>query len=150
MKEENRNWKELEKRLAEGNSIQVKPKGYSMYPLFMPGRDEAIISPVERTLRRGDVVLYRRAERILVLHRIWKINKKGYYMVGDNQNIVEGPLEKSRIIGVLTDVIRNGKKFSVKSPRYQMFFGIWLRLRPFRPAILKAVSTVKRKRCNRI
>ena len=52
----------IEKLLKEGHSIQLKPKGYSMYPLFVPGRDEAVIAPVdeEMHLKRGDVVLYRR------------------------------------------------------------------------------------------
>ena len=60
-----------EELLAEGRTIQIKPQGYSMYPLFVPGRDSAVIAPPEKSgrqganlrYRRGDVVLYRgRAE----------------------------------------------------------------------------------------
>lgn len=146
MKEEHKNWMDLEQLLADGNSIQVRPRGYSMYPLFIPGRDEAIISPVEKKLHRGDVVLYRRMEGILVLHRLWKVDEAGYYMVGDNQSLVEGPLQESQIKGILTEVIRDGKRFSVKDLRYRLNFGIWLWLLPFRPAIWKAVSAIRRKR----
>lgn len=66
---------DIEKLLAEGNTIQLHPQGYSMYPMFCPGRDEAIISPVQDAseLKRGDVVLYRRDGGILVLHRIYKL-----------------------------------------------------------------------------
>ena len=36
----------IEQLLADGQTIKIKPQGYSMYPLFVPGRDEACI---ERT-----------------------------------------------------------------------------------------------------
>lgn len=144
MKEEQNTWIDLEQLLEEGNTIQLKPKGYSMYPLFIPGRDEAIISPVERKPRRGDVVLYRRINSILVLHRIWKVDKTGFYMVGDNQKEIEGPLQESQIKGILTEVIRKGRRFSVKNPLYRVLFGIWLWLRPFRPMISNTVAAVKR------
>ena len=65
---------DIEGLLQEGHSIRLKPQGYSMYPLFISGRDEAVIAPCSPdTLHRGDVALYRRDESILVLHRIWKI-----------------------------------------------------------------------------
>ena len=34
---------DIEQLLAEGKTIRIKPQGYSMYPLFVPGRDEASI-----------------------------------------------------------------------------------------------------------
>ena len=70
---------DIEQLLQEGRNINIKPQGYSMYPVLVPDRDEAIIEPLEdRKLKRGDVVLYRRDKNvenggILVLHRIWKI-----------------------------------------------------------------------------
>ena len=59
---------DIEQLLKDGSAIQLKPQGYSMYPLFHPGRDEAIIEayPIDQ-LRRGDVILYRRDQGILVL-----------------------------------------------------------------------------------
>ena len=77
--------------LQEGNII-IKPEGYSMYPLFVPKRDMAVITKADTaTLKRGDVVLYRRwdASGILVLHRIVRITKKGFYMAGDNQTHIK-------------------------------------------------------------
>lgn len=85
-------------RTLKENDIKIKPKGYSMYPLFVPGRDYAVITHIEPDkLKKGDVVLYRRHDNtgILVLHRICRIDKNGFYMVGDNQSEIEGPLEKN-------------------------------------------------------
>ena len=75
---------DIEQLLKDGSAIQLKPQGYSMYPLFHPGRDEAIIEayPIDQ-LRRGDVILYRRDQGILVLHRICRITSDGFYLVGD-------------------------------------------------------------------
>lgn len=153
---------DIEQLLAEGNIIQIKPKGYSMYPLLVPGRDEAIVAPVGDKssvkvegdtavrmytdadgLKRGDVVLYRRDQGILVLHRIWKRRGDKFYLVGDNQKELEGPLRPDQMRGVMVGFVRKGKKISVKNPVYRVLCGIWLVMRPVRPVVSKAVARVK-------
>lgn len=63
---------DMEQLLQDGNILKLKPQGYSMYPLFIPGRDEALIQQAAlESLRKNDVVLYRRDHSILILHRIW-------------------------------------------------------------------------------
>ena len=77
----------------------------------IPGRDEALIQQTDGTdCHRNDVVLYRRDQGILVLHRICRITSDGFYMVGDNQYEVEGPLRQDQIIGKLIAVNRNSRK----------------------------------------
>ena len=135
---------DIERLLAQGQSIQIQPQGYSMYPMFVPGRDAAVIEPVEAArLKRGDVVLYRREGGILVLHRIWRIHADGFYMVGDNQSEVEGPLRASRIKGILTGFVRKGKYIPVGNPLYCLASRLWLFLRPVRPALSKVAAAVK-------
>ena len=103
----------IEQLLRDGNTIKIKPQGYSMYPLFFPGRDEAVIEPVD--------------------HRIWKIRGQSFYMVGDNQTEIEGPLEADQFLGKLCAFVHNGHSVSVKNPLYRMLTSLWLLLRPFRP-----------------
>lgn len=143
---------DIEQLLKEGNSIQIKPQGYSMYPVLVPGRDEAIVEPIgERKLRRGDVVLYRRISQgrigILVLHRIWKVNEKGYYLVGDNQKEIEGPLQPDQMKGIMVGMLRKGKYVSCESFWYRLLTWGWLLLRPFRPGISKVAATLKKGVC---
>ena len=58
---------DIEQLLKQGNVIRIKPQGTSMYPLFVPGRDEACIERTDfSSLKRGDVILYRRDKSILV------------------------------------------------------------------------------------
>lgn len=137
----------IEDLLKSGKSVQMKPQGYSMYPLFMPGRDWAVISPVEdlEKLKKGDVVLYRRDQSILVLHRVYRHDSSGFYMVGDNQKEIEGPLRPDQIRGILTAIIRKGKHISTDNLLYRFLFGVWLLMRPVRPAVSKIVAAVKKK-----
>ena len=70
---------DIEQLLKNGSAVKLKPQGYSMYPLFLPGRDEAVIEHcVPSELHRGDVILYRRVQGILVLHRICRITRDGF------------------------------------------------------------------------
>ena len=133
--------------LDEGKVVQIYPQGYSMYPLLLPGRDQAIISGLECDyLRRGDVVLYRRDQSILVLHRIWKIKSDGIYLVGDNQVEVEGPIRFDQIKGKMIAFVRRGRTIQVKHPIYRLYADIWLLLRPARKTISKVISKILRGR----
>lgn len=75
---------EIEPLLKAGACIQIYPQGYSMYPFIDPRRDEVVLAGIEEgsALRRGDVVLYRRENGMLVLHRIYKIGQDGLYLLG--------------------------------------------------------------------
>lgn len=141
---------DIEQLLAEGKNIQVNPRGYSMYPLLVPGRDRVIIEPVKGyELKTGSVILYRRYTKdmngVLILHRICKICEKGYYLVGDNQKEVEGPIKKEQVKGIMVGFIRKGKYISCKSFFYRVYGSVWLLLRPVRPIIGKNVARVKRR-----
>ena len=135
----------MDELLKAGRTVQIHPQGYSMYPLLVPGRDQVVVAPADKAeYHRGDVVLYRRDESILVLHRIWKRREEGYYMVGDNQKEIEGPLRRDQILGVMICVIRKGKKIPVENGAYRLLTGIWLWMRPVRPTISHGVAWVKR------
>ncbi|MCD7956239.1 MAG: S24/S26 family peptidase [Lachnospiraceae bacterium] len=143
---------DIEQLLAEGRVIQLKPRGTSMYPMFVEGRDEAVIDPIKKVtqadgslrLRRGDVVLYRRDGGILVLHRISRCAQEGYYLVGDNQSVEEGPIRGGQILGILTGFIRKGHYCPARHPVYQLASRIWLILLPVRPKITRTLHRIKR------
>ncbi len=141
---------DVEKLLREGKTVQVAPKGFSMYPMFVPGRDQAVIAPAEpERLKRGDVALYRRDGGILVLHRICRRKNEQFYFVGDNQTEVEGPLRPDQIRGILVSFIRKERQISVKNPVYRLASWIWLVLRPVRPVIQKPLAWGKKLIKNR-
>lgn len=145
---------DIETLLKEGNQIEFKVCGFSMYPVLRPGKDWVRVVPVrnKRMLKRGDVALFRRKTGMLVLHRIYKVEKEGFYFVGDNQEKIEGPIEEQEILGKMvaftkTDMLvgtskikykRQEKKWiSVRSISYCMWAKIWLFVRPLRPLFRK-------------
>ncbi len=135
----------IEELLQQAETVQVAPEGYSMYPMFVPGRDKAVLKQADTTqLKKGDVILYRRPGSILVLHRICRHTSEGFFMVGDNQVEVEGPLAEEQIIGVLTGFVRKGRLISVHNPLYVLYAGIWLFLRPVRRPLQITAAFMKR------
>ncbi len=77
------------------------------------------------------------------MHRIWRARPDGYYMVGDNQTEIEGPLQREQIRGILIGVEHKGKYFSVRNPLYRCLAWLWLVLRPVRTPISRAAYVVK-------
>ena len=92
---------DIEKLLEQGKRLRIKPRGYSMYPLIVPGRDEVFVERVSpESLRRGDVVLYRRRdENILVLHRIWKRKGDAFFWWATIRKKSKVPLNPRRLRG---------------------------------------------------
>ena len=134
--------------LAEGKSVRFQPRGFSMYPLIISGRDEVIVEPASFSdVKKGDVVVYRRTPEnggILVIHRIVKKTDEGMYLSGDNQTEVEGPLMPSQLLGKMTYYIRKGKMHSVDEFSYRAISGLWRVLRPVRRPIQKAGGKILR------
>lgn len=136
---------DVEELLLNGRKIQVSIRGFSMYPLFKPGRDAAFIEPIGiRKIKRGDVCLFRRKNSILVLHRVVRVSKDGVFFVGDNQTEIEGPISVNSVKGYLDGGIRNGKTFYANNLLYRFIFGGWLSLRSIRPFFWK-ISAIYRR-----
>ena len=127
----------IQEKITRGEAFLVAPQGTSMFPFLMAGRDKVLLTPVtpEKEPRRGDVVLYRREEGLLVLHRLHHRNRRGYYFVGDNQTELEGPLHRRQLLGIATRIYRGDKSFSRHHPVYWTASRLWLRVRPFRHRI---------------
>jgi len=127
--------------LKEGKQAVITPSGFSMYPFLMSDKDQVIIEAVNRPLKRRDVVLYRREGGIYVLHRVHHVVRTGeesrYYMIGDSQNWVEGPLDSNQLIAVAVRFIRKGKELDAKNKGYQFLAEIWLLLRRGRRILIK-------------
>ena len=148
---------DVQKLLLQGQTVQFSTTGYSMYPFLNPDKkDQVIVAPLpKRRLRRGDVVLYRRdgekgstdaegfAEGILVLHRIHHVKGDAYYMVGDNQNQVEGPLRADQIKGLMVARVRKGRTMSASNFLYALSVHAWLLVCPIRPGIMGAAKVIK-------
>lgn len=119
--------------LAEGQRQVVVPvTGGSMVP-FLHSGDTAFLDPLPQKLQRGDIVLYRRANKDYVLHRIYKICPDGsFVMLGDAQQQLEYLVDRSAMCGIVLFVRHKEKLLTPKHLRWRFYRHIWPILRPWR------------------
>ena len=131
--------------ILQEHVIKIQPKGTSMYPLIIPGRDYAVIEKSDGSnLKKSDVVLYRRSDNMMVLHRICRIKDDQIYTIGDNQIKVEGPLSMNQVRGRMIAVIRDGHEISVDNIFYRMLFYLWILLIPVRQPLRLIASGLRK------
>ena len=138
--------KNVEEVLKSGNGVRLSPQGTSMWPTILPGRDKVEIQPVDgHQIHRGDIVLYQRPSGMLVLHRAMKLHDGSVWFCGDNQFEVEGPLPASRVLGVMSARIRNGKRIETSSLQWRAWSAAWHAALPVR-RIVRALHSKQRQR----
>ena len=94
----------LRELAEEGKVVSMLITGSSMSPFLCHNRDYIYFTRPDRELRRGDMVFYQRDTGQYVMHRIYKKKPDGYYMVGDAQTQIEGPLRREQIFARIVKV----------------------------------------------
>ena len=105
------------------------------HKLLKDKRDEIVFQKPVKPLKKGDMVFYQRETGPYVMHRIHKITQEGYFISGDNQTVLEGPIKRDQIFAIVTSVQRNGVRLEDKAFVWQFFAGPWRILRPVRHGI---------------
>lgn len=129
-----------------GKEVTVKVFGSSMVPFLGDGRDEVLIKKPDRPLKAGDVVFYQRENGRFILHRIWKVKPEGYYIVGDSQAVIEGPIKLEQIFAVVMKAKRKGKWVGPGDFWWEFFEHIWIHMIPVRRGLIKGYTCLNRKR----
>ncbi len=126
-----------ERELAEKGELIYTTTGMSMRPFLRSGQDLMVIeAKKEGRCRVRDVVLYRRDSGKYVLHRIMAVRKDDYVLCGDNCWQLEPGIRDDQILGVLTSVIRQGKRTQVSETGYRMATFAWWLLYPIRACVI--------------
>lgn len=117
-----------EQVLEEKGFFVTTTSGVSMKPLFSDRRDRIVVKPIAERLKKYDVPLYRRGEK-LVLHRVIKVKEDHYIIRGDN--CVEREFVKDKqIVGVLSEFYRKGKHHTVNDFSYRLYSRLWVFISP--------------------
>ena len=72
------------------------------------------------------MVFYRRESGAYVMHRVMKVKKHQYYLAGDHQTFLEGPIEATQIFAKVVSVERAGV-WLTKEDRLWKFYANWWR-----------------------
>lgn len=126
-------------------SVAVPVAGGSMVP-FLHNGDTVYLDLPDRPLKRGDIVLYTRSGGRYILHRIYKVNKDGsFLMVGDAQQALEPIPSRERIHALVTSARHKGKMIRPGQPRWWVYQHIWLWLLPYRHLLMALRGKLKKK-----
>ena len=127
----------LKELVEEGREVHLRIAGDSMVPFLRHNRDEVFFCEPKEALRKGDIVFYQRENGQFVMHRIQRVRPEGYYLVGDNQTVIEGPVAREQIFGLVTRVIRDGKKMEPGDFWWDFFEHVWIRIIPLRRCVMR-------------
>ena len=130
----------LRELVREGREVSMLITGSSMTPFLFHQKDTICFRTPDRALRRGDMVFYERPDGSFVMHRIYKVKPEGFYIVGDAQQEIEGPVAREQIFAIVTKANRRGKWIGPGDFWWEFFEHIWIRMVPFRRIIMKTYS----------
>ncbi len=122
--------------LEETDNVPLVISGSSMTPFLVHHRDTVYLSKIQRSLKRGDMILYRRTNGKYILHRIYRTEPNSFTLVGDAQTALERGISPDQVLAVVNAVHRKGKLLKPGSFWWEFFRRVWIRLVPFRPVIL--------------
>lgn len=135
----------LKELVEEGREVSMLISGSSMSPFLCHGRDRVFFKAPDRPLRVGDVVFYRRRSGQFVLHRVCKVKDGGFFIVGDAQTVIEGPVSREQIFALVTKVQRKGRLLGPGDFWWEFFARVWVRLIPLRPLLIRLYGWFRRK-----
>lgn len=118
--------------------------GNSMSPFLIHERDSIYFKKPDRELKKGDMVFFQRKNGRYVMHRICKVKPEGYYIVGDAQSEIEGPVGREQIFAIITKVQRKGRWIEPGAFWWEFFEHIWICLIPVRRTLVKVYGMICR------
>ncbi|MGN6184422.1 MAG: S24/S26 family peptidase [Thermoanaerobaculia bacterium] len=114
--------------LARGHDVRFQARGDSMHPAIRED-DYLHVSPLRGDVRRGDVLVML-ADRGLTVHRVLAQRGEMIFARGDNAPAEDPPLHRSRVIGKVLAIERDGR---TKKMRRSVWIAALIRaLRRFR------------------
>lgn len=135
----------IENLIAEGATVPLCVSGSSMNPFLISRRDVVYLRKhTENDLKNGSIVLFKRINGSLVLHRIKKVCSDGSMLLcGDAQSKCE-KVEKSQIIACVSEIEQKGKRKCPESFYWKMLMFIWEFLIPIRPLFMRLWFKIRR------
>lgn len=131
--------------LAADKTIRLKVRGNSMYPFIRSDLDDITLEYITfESVKKGDIVLIKRRSGAYVLHRVCKITESAFYMLGDAQQFIEGPLYPEQLLAKGVSIVRNGRELRCDAWGMRLAAWVWLLARPVRPFLFKAYKKVRR------
>lgn len=125
--------------------VNIQLHGFSMQPLVRRLRDVVTIIPLQRPLKKGDVVLFQRRDGAYVVHRVWKLRDSQVQTMGDHVRCADAWMPVTAILGLVTHVKRDERRFCIDTLAWRSMGRVWLALHPLRKGVRRILGALKRR-----
>lgn len=125
-------------------TVRIRLDGNSMYPLIRRMKDYVTVSPFDREIIKGDIVLFKSADGRYVVHRVRKIKGQRVLTMGDNCSCPDGEITADRVLGYITRVEHGERIINVNTALWRCFGLIWLRILPLRKLYSKIKKIIRK------
>lgn len=133
--------------IENGQNTKIPVSGDSMNPFLRDGIDSVEFSRGSfEQISWGDIVVIKRSNGSFIMHRIYRKEIDCFFIVGDAQQWIEGPLYPEQLVAVVPTIWRKDKCIPCSNRWWRLLSGLWLLLRPLRYSILRVQRKLQRKR----
>ena len=128
----------MQQCFQRGTAFELTVTGSSMSPTLCHQRDSVWLVPLEvRPVKPLEILLYKRADSRLVLHRLIHIKKNGTLVMNGDGQVETEEISMDDVIAVAERIQRKGKSFSCDALGYQSYVRLWRFTRPFRRILVR-------------
>lgn len=137
----------IEASISENGVFPLVVTGTSMTPTLYSERDVVhLVSPTYKLPEKYDIVLFKRSDGAVILHRIIKKLPDNRFLINGDSQIWTEEINFSQIVAVTKSYVKNNKKISCDTTGYKIKSAIWCKTRRFRPFLFKLSSVLNRKK----
>lgn len=130
--------------LSQGKQVRLTVTGSSMYPFLRENIDSVELSAGSfYQLRKGDIVLIKRGNGQFILHRVLLKKADSFFIVGDAQQWVEGPLYEEQLIAIASAIYRKDFRISCYGRLWRLSSFIWLKMLPYRETLISCFKKLR-------
>ena len=126
---------EIGKIIQDGTDVIFKPKGMSMLPFIIGGKDRVLLRKVD-VITPGDIVLAEVSGNKFVLHRVESITGDTIVLMGDGNVRGREKCKEKDILAVAVKIIKDKREIDCRSARHQYQARLWRSLLPTRRYLL--------------
>ncbi|MEA4833396.1 hypothetical protein SDC9_148460 [bioreactor metagenome] len=130
--------------LGEGYDVKFTVSGISMSPLIRDNTDAVIITAINRSLKKGDIVLFESPyeKDRYILHRITRIFRGGKSLqtTGDGCLGRDMPIKTDCVIAIVNTIIRGNMIIDCSAIKWKFVFFLWRTAFPIRALLIGAIN----------
>ena len=126
-------FEEISRLTAEGKTVSLTAKGYSMNPFIYHLRDQITLGPWEdKDIKKGVVALVKDTRENILIHRIVKREGNIITLEGDGNIGLQEKATIDNIAGIMHSITRKRRTYSSKGLIWRLYSWLWLALKPYR------------------